>query len=314
MPKGCRETIGWWDLFLKLLVRESPQDFVDWLFPGARFVRWRDGQFQKRGRGRSKKALFAHEIRADSLMEVEYEGQHFLIHVEFQSTKDEEIGYRLLGYSHGAVGLHKLSVSSHVIYVVHVFEPPFSPYTKGVPVKGRRITFDYESIELAEMPVEELEQKHLVGLTPLLLLAKGGETRAVLERAIALLEQVPKPEALALLRLLALRAFQNDPEMVEWIQRRFVIMHDFLIENSIMYKELVKEGEVKGEVKGLEKGRAQGIAESIETAVKARFPGLLDLSRERVARIHDEQRLRDILFQMITLPTEGEAHRLLMTL
>lgn len=165
--------MGWWDLFLKLLVRESPQDFVDWLFPGARFVRWRDGQFQKRGRGRSRKTLFAHEIRADCLMEVEYEGQHFLIHVEFQSTKDEEIGYRLLGYSHGAIGLHKLSVSSYVIYVMHVFAPPCSPYTRDVPVKGRRITFDYESIELAEMPVEELEQKHRVGLTPLLLLAKG---------------------------------------------------------------------------------------------------------------------------------------------
>lgn len=87
-------------------------------------------------------------------------------------------------------------------------------------------------------------------------------------------------------------------------------MHDFLIENSIMYKELVKEGEVKGRVEGVEAGLRQGI----ETAVKARFPDLLDLSRERVACIHDEQQLRDILFQMITLPTEGEAHRLLTTL
>ncbi|MGH2478101.1 MAG: hypothetical protein ACRDHW_00380 [Ktedonobacteraceae bacterium] len=44
--------MGWWDLCLKLLLRESPLDFINWLFPGARFVGWRDGQFQKRGRGR----------------------------------------------------------------------------------------------------------------------------------------------------------------------------------------------------------------------------------------------------------------------
>ncbi len=46
------------------------------------------------------------------------------------------------------------------------------------------MTFKYRSIELAELPVEELEQKQLVGIAPLLLLTKGGKTREVLERAI----------------------------------------------------------------------------------------------------------------------------------
>ncbi len=69
-----------------------------------------------------------------------------------------------------------------------------------------------------------------------------------------------KPEALAILRMLALQVFESDMDVVAWIERRFTFMHDFLFENSIMYKELVKEGEIKGfekgEIKGLEKGRA----------------------------------------------------------
>lgn len=96
-------------------------------------------------------------------------------------------------------------------------------------------------------------------------------------------------------------------------------MHDFLLENSLMYKELVKEGEIKGfekgEQKGLEKGHAQGMEEglrqSIEAVVKVRFPDLVDFARERVVRIHDEQMLRNIHLQLIILATEGEAHRFL---
>ncbi len=95
-------------------------------------------------------------------------------------------------------------------------------------------------------------------------------------------------------------------------------MHDFLLENSIMYKELVKEGEIKGFEKGQAQGRAQGIEaglrQSIETVVKARFPDLLDISKEQVGRIHDEQRLRDIHLQLIIVATEAEAHRFLMSL
>ncbi|MGH2480576.1 MAG: hypothetical protein ACRDHW_13050, partial [Ktedonobacteraceae bacterium] len=207
--------MSWWDLCLKLLLRESPQDVVDWLFPGARFVGWRDGQFQKRGRGRtqrqkrSQKEAFAHEIRADSIMEVEYKGQRYLLHVEFQSTKDEEIGYRLLGYSYGAVGLHKLPVRSYVIYLLPVAQPPASPYEwPGIDLEVQ-MSFKYRSIELAAIPVAELEQKQLVGLTPLLLLTQDGATRAILERAITVLENARKLETLAILELLAQRVFET---------------------------------------------------------------------------------------------------------
>ncbi len=318
--------MGRWDICLKLLLRECTQEVLNWILPGAVFIGWRDGQFQMEGRGPEQQPSFvgvlAHEIRADSMMEVEYQGRRYLIHVEFQSTKDDEIGYRLLGYSHAAVGLHELPVLSFVIYVLKVSPPPSSPYEWPGTGGEVQMSFKYRSIELAEIPVEELEQKNLVGLAPLLLLAKDGATRAVLERAITVLEQARRPEALAILRLLAPHVFENNQEMVTWIERRFTLMHDFLLEESIMYKELVKEGEIKGREEGIgigrEEGREEGIGigqrRSIEAVVRAHFPDLLDLARERVARVHDEQQLDNILLQLIAISAEAEAHRFLMTL
>lgn len=91
-------------------------------------------------------------------------------------------------------------------------------------------------------------------------------------------------------------------------------MHDFLLENSIMYKELVQEGIGIGLQEGIGIGREQGLRQSIEAVVTVRFPDLLDLARGRVERIHDEQQLRDILLQLVIIPTEGEAHRFLTAL
>lgn len=146
--------MGRWDLYLKSLIWESQQDFVTWLFPGAQYIRMREGQFQTQ---EYAETLPMREIRADSMLEVEYGKERMLMHIEFQSTKDELIGERLLGYSYEATRLHKLPVFSSVIYPRHVFEPPQSPYEWHIPSKGKTLSFTYDSIELAATPLAELE-------------------------------------------------------------------------------------------------------------------------------------------------------------
>jgi len=248
-------------------------------------------------------------MRADGMLEAEYEGQRFLIDVECQSTKDEEIDERMLGYSYEGTRAHNLPMYSCALYLRHVFEPPQSPLTRHVPVIGEVLKFKYGSIELAEIPVEELEQKGLVGLAPLFLLAKGGATHAVLERALTMLEAAHKVESLAILRLIASIVFTR-AEDIAWVKWRFAHMHDFLLESSWMYQELVKEGEIKG----LEEGREQGIRQSIEEVVKARFPKLVDLAKERLEHIQDQQGLHMFLVAMSTTSTERAARRYLLAL
>jgi hypothetical protein len=295
--------MGRWDLYLKSLVWESQQDFVTWLFPGAKYIRMREGQFQTQESAAG--AFPMREIRSDSMLEVEYGEELILMHMEFQSTKDELIGERLLGYSYEAIRLHKLPVFSSVIYPRHIFEPPQAPYEWHIPSKGKTLSFSYESIELAEMPLAELEQKQLVGLAPLLICTKGGATRAVLERAIIQLEAAHKVEALALLRLVASIVFKKDDD-IAWIKWRFASMHDYLLENSWVYQELVKEG--------FEDGVETGMRRSIQAIVQTRFPALVDLATERVKHIQDQDALQKVLVAMGVAPTERKARRYLLAL
>ncbi|MEO7018921.1 MAG: hypothetical protein ABI234_02075 [Ktedonobacteraceae bacterium] len=152
------------------------------------------------------------------------------------------------------------------------------------------------------MFVEELERTRLVGLAPLWVLTKDGATRDVVERAITLLEPANKPDGLAILRSLALQVVEDDATMVVWIKRRFAHTHDYLFGNSIMYKELVAEGEIKG------------IRQSIEAVIQIRFPALLNLAREKIEHLQDEETLRNIHVAMVATSTERKARRYLMAL
>ncbi|MEO7022098.1 MAG: hypothetical protein ABI234_18260 [Ktedonobacteraceae bacterium] len=326
--------MGRWDLSLKAILRESPQDFVTLLVPDARYIRMRDGQFITR---ELPEGLFPmREMRSDCLIEAEVDGKLFLILVEFQSTKDEDMGQRLLGYSFEARRAYGMPVLACVIYPRHVYEPPLS-YGWAVPRRGVQVTARYDSIELDEMPLAELEQTGLIGLAPLWVCTKGGTTREVLERAITLLEETHKPEGLAVLRLLALLVLEHDATMVAWIEWRFAHMHDYLLENSPMYKELVAEGEVKGfekgEMKGFEKGEMKGreemrkqveqerqrvlvaqaiFRETVVTAVARDFPQLAKLAKKQVSLVENLERLQRLILD-VTITRDATQMAALLT-
>lgn len=101
-----------WDGYSKLLLKECPQDFVTYFAPGAIYVGMRETQFQTRHDG----PFDPREIRSDVVLEAQYDGLPFLLHVEWQATEDPKMDERLLGYNHEANRLHKLAVLSCVIY------------------------------------------------------------------------------------------------------------------------------------------------------------------------------------------------------
>lgn len=284
--------MGKWDLSLKTLVWESPQDFVSLLLAGARYMGRREGQFQKR------------EIRSDGLLEVDYAGEKLLIHVEFQVKKDTEIGDRLLDYNYEARRAYKLPVLSCVIYLKRVAEPPQSPLIWQVPGWGKSLVFQYHNLELAEMPVQELAQKHLVGVSPLLLLCKGGATREVLDQVVTGLASAKKVESMMAAKLIAAAVFEDEDDLA-WIEWRFAAMEE-LFENSRYYQQITQ----KAEKQGLEKG----IHQSIETVVQARFPALIELAKDRLGHIQDQATLQQVLVAMSTAQTEKKARRYLLSL
>ena len=151
-----------WDEHMKALLKESPQDFVSLFLKGARFIEMSESQFQTR------------EIRSDTMMKAEYKGQEFIINVEFQSKKDDEMDERLLAYSFEIARLYKLPVLACVIYLHKVHDAPKPPLVWILPNGREVLWFDYESLELTRQTVDHFRRLGLDGFWPLALLSKDG--------------------------------------------------------------------------------------------------------------------------------------------
>lgn len=135
-----------WDLYAKDLLKERPQDFATLVLAGSQYIGLRESQYQMR------------ELRLDTLIEVEYQGQRLLINIEFQSTRDEMMGGRLLIYSFEIQQEYGLPVLSCVIYLQKVGSTSKPPLCWDLPGGQRVLWFDYLSIELAEKTPDEFKQ------------------------------------------------------------------------------------------------------------------------------------------------------------
>ena len=133
-------------------------------------------------------------------------------------------------------------------------------------------------------------------------LSKGGARRETLEHIIQQFEEQGKAESLNITRLIAGLIFKKQADL-EWIERRFVAMHDFLWENSWTYRQSVEQGIEKG----LAQGIGKGIRESIERVVQVRFPTLRRLLKKKLAPIQDQEMLLQISVAMSTAENEQAA-------
>lgn len=288
-----------WDLYAKDLLKERPQDFVTLVLAGARFIGLRESQYQMR------------EVRLDALIEVEYEGQRFLINIEFQSTKDETMGGRLLIYSFEVQQEYNLPVLSCVIYLQKVSSTSKPPLCWDLPGGRRVLWFDYLSIELAEMTTDELREMNLLGLLPLFILSKGGKTYEVLDEVVTRLQDAHENELLAVTRLFAEQVFTSEEDILR-LGRRFAVLRP--VEETPTYKRLVQQGREQGLEEGLEQGKVLALRQGIEAIVHARFPTSLKMIKYQVAQTTDLTLLQEILLKASTIRTSKEFKQYLLYL
>ena len=276
-----------WDLYAKDLLRERPQDFVELILPGARYIARRESQFQMR------------EIRLDRLIEVEYCGQRILINLEIQAAKDPRMGMRLLRYSLAAVEEYNLPVLSCVIYLQHVAESSEPPLCWEI-FEGRCVLwFDFVCIRLAEMTTAELRQMNLLGLLPLFILSKDGKNFKVLDEIVTRLHEGNEQELLALTRLFAELVFVSDIERTQ-VVRRFAMLQN--IEDTPTYKRLVQQG------------RIEGARQILVHLVQARFPSLRSLAEKQFATITDLHVLHQAASQIGSARTARDTRQYLQSL
>ena len=291
-----------WDIYSKLLLKECPQDFVSYCVSGARFVCLRETQFQTRARSRYR----AREMRGDSVIEAELNENHFLIHIEWQSDKDLEMDFRLLGYCYEAMRLHKLPVLSMAIYLQAVSDIPRGPKDACIPTGRRTLWFDFDNLELGEQGVARFRQLNLDAFYTLMLLCKDGARYEILDEILERLEQRKRKELIAITRFFAGKVFTSSADRKR-LGRRFAMLRDFL-QDSWTFQETLQEGR--------EEGRQEGILldkQSIETIAQTRFPDQVDSLKKKIASLNDLEQIHQILNAVATAPTADELRQFLTT-
>jgi predicted transposase/invertase (TIGR01784 family) len=277
-----------WDDSLKTFINENPQDFVSWLLEDAQFKKKLQTEFKTR------------TIMADGLLEAAQHGKDMLLQIEFQSTNDPAIGERLLEYSFEAKRTHNLPVDSCVIYLRDVGEVPQSPLRWPLPDDRQVLRFDYQIIELAKVPTEELRQKDLKGLLPLLILTKDGATHEVVEEVISKLVAAEQQELLPMVELLSSLVFTSGPDK-EWILWRFNQMQNILRE-TWAYQEI------------MQKGKLEALHDALLKIVRERFPEMIEVTQKQIGGIVNPTTLEDLLVNISLAQNLQEALQALIAL
>ena len=306
---------GKWDTTTKRLVGENPEDFIRWLVPGAIF----EGKAKARPLN-----LNDREIEADTLYEIVLYGIACLVHIEFQSCYDESMDRRMWEYNALATFSYNRPTCSFVIYLKKCEVPePF--FTWAFPNGEVVHHFHFHIIKLWEISPEMLRQTGLVGILPLMVLAKDGRRPEVVEEVISSIESLggeAKKELLSLTYIFASLIFEKEVDR-QWLKRRFQMLQDVL-RDSWAYQEIMQEGLEKGLQKELEEGRQEGREEErqqrlkdqrqlLVTLVEVHFPNIAQLARERADAMKDPEMLQRLILRMVAVQKEEEAKHVLVS-
>lgn len=298
---------GPYDDSLKKLISANPQDFISLVLGEGDFEKTLDHE------------LKSVHIYADALLKAIQNEQPMLVHIEFQSGNDPKMQERLLEYNTLASREYDyLPVCSCVIYLKRDGDIPQSPFIRVLPNRKEVVRFHYTSIELYNIPADELLDTGLVGLLPLLPLTKDGTRHEVVDKMITSLVSTERTELLWFAYALASKVFKAD---LSWLRRRFAVFNDFLRETPV-YQEVFEEGLEKGLSQGFEKGRQEGREEVLQEALQRQREALLDIVRERfpkivrpvsklIEAIEDPAIMLRLIVKMSTVQTAEEAKQLL---
>jgi predicted transposase YdaD len=276
---------------MKRLVRGYARHFVRWLAADAVFVRALDIELQNQ------------HLFADALLEVVLYGVSALLHIEFQTYDDPEMGMRLLEYNVLASRQYEhRPVYSYVIYLRKEGEVAGSPLVRTFPGGEEVHRFFFRVIKLWEIPAELLLKTGWIGVLPLVTLAEGGKQPEVVKEMIDRLASAEEYDLLAISQVLGGLVFKKGSEL-EWFRKRFRMHQDILRESSV-YQEIVEEGR--------EEGRIQGQREILIGFVQRHFSEIAALAKQQADRITDPQMLQAVILKLLDAQTVEEARRILL--
>jgi predicted transposase/invertase (TIGR01784 family) len=227
-----------YDNTCKFLVENFPTDFASWLLgkpiPLTKL---------------EPSELSADPIRADSVILLE--SAEVIVHLEFQTKTDDTMAYRMANYYLRLYGKYPIKdIHQTVIYL----RETKSSLVHQSSFNTKKLNHEFNVIRLWEQPTEIFQQYQ--GLLPLAVLTKTGDRTETLREVAQLINNIDdrkvKSNVAAATAIISGLALDH-----EVIQR---LLRSEIMEESVVYQEILREGLAKGKAEGLAKGKAEGLA------------------------------------------------------
>ena len=217
-----------YDNTCKYLAENFPEDISSWLLG----VRVSLIQMQPT-------ELSVEPIRADSMILLT--NHNLILHVEFQTVPDRDMGFRMLDYR---VRAHRKFAGRQMRQVVIYLTPTTSDLVTLTTFELESTRHEFEVIRLWEQPASIFLES--VGLYPFASLAQTDQPELVLREVAARIEKITEPKLQADISAMSyvLAGLVLDRDRVRRIIRRDIMRE------SVTYQEILAEGEVKGETQG----------------------------------------------------------------
>lgn len=224
-----------YDNTCKFLVENFPTDFATWLLGKPIALTKLEPS-----------ELSVDPIRADSVILLE--SSEVILHLEFQTKTDDTMAYRMANYYLRLYGKYPAKeIHQTVIYL----RPTKSTLAYQTNFTTNKLNHEFNVIRLWEQPTEPFQQYQ--GLLPLAVLTKTGNPSETLQEVAKLIDNIEdrkvKSNVTAATAIISGLALDH-----EVIQR---LLRSEIMEESVVYQEILREGLTKGKAEGLAKGKVE---------------------------------------------------------
>jgi len=230
--------------------------------------------------------LSVEPIRADSVILLE--SSEIVMHLEFQTKTDETMAYRMANYWLRLYGKYPTKeIHQTVIYL----KPTNSPLACQTSFNSKSLNHNFNVIRLWEQPTE-IFQKYQ-GLLPFAVLSQTPDPQETLRQVARQINNITdqRIQSSVAASTAIISGIALDKEIIQRLLRSEIM------EESVIYQEILLEGKVKGKAEGIAEGKAKAInqialkmlSSSVSLDLIAQFTGLTLKQIEKLQKLSAKQ-------------------------
>ncbi len=239
------------DSVSKFQIEQYPVDFATWLL-GEPIALTRLEPTE----------LSVEPIRADSIILLQ--SPELILHCEFQTDPDPKMPFRMADYR--LRGYRKFPHKRMVQVVIYLRETS-SELVDQTTFQAGELNHRFQVIRIWEVPASILLGS--TGLLPYAVLGQTEDRISVLQQVSTLIEELPRTEQSNLFAVTSVLAGLKLDRAV--IQR---LMRSEVMKESVIYQDILAEGEQKGRVEGRVEGRTEEARSMVTRQLTKRFGSL----------------------------------------